>query len=80
MNIRKLNNLVLPNFYLLLLQSKIIANIQKYTNLAIIDDALFFYQWRLYFDYRFMFIVVIHYRQKIFCGLIMGYTNLVTYV
>lgn len=44
MDIEKLNNLVISNAYPLFLQSEIIANIQKYTNLAIFNAASFFYQ------------------------------------
>ena len=43
-DIRKLNDMVLPDSYLLLLQSEIIANVQGYTNLAVLDAASFFYQ------------------------------------
>lgn len=43
-DIRKLNKLVLPNSYLLPLQSKIIANMQDYINLAVFDAVSFFYQ------------------------------------
>ena len=43
-DIRKLNDLVLPNFYPLPLQSKIVANVQDCTNLAVLDAASFFYQ------------------------------------
>ena len=44
MDIRKLNDLVLPNSYPLPLQSEIIANVQECTNLAILDAVTFFYQ------------------------------------
>lgn len=43
MDIRKLNNLKLPDAYLLPLQSEIIANVQGYTNLVVLDAASFFY-------------------------------------
>lgn len=43
-NIQNLNNMVLPVSYPLPFQSEIIANIQKYTNLAVLDAASFFYQ------------------------------------
>ena len=43
-NMQKLNDMVLPNSYPLPLQSKIIANVQGYTNLAVLDTASFFYQ------------------------------------
>ena len=59
-DIRKLNDLVLPNLYPLLLQSEMIANVQRCTNLAILNAASFFYQWHLHSDYRFMFTVITH--------------------
>ena len=79
-DICKLNDLVLPNSYPLLLQSEIIANVQGCTNLAVLDAASFFYQWRLHADHRFMFTVVIHFGQKTFQVPIMGYINSVAYV
>ena len=42
-DIRKLNDLVLPDSYPLPLQSEIIANVQGCTNLAVLDAASFFY-------------------------------------
>lgn len=79
-DIRKLNNLVLPDSYPLPLQSKIIANVQGYTNLAVLDAASFFYQWLLHPDHRFMFTVITHRGQETFQVPIMGYINLVAYV
>lgn len=79
-DIRKLNNLVLFNSYSLLLQSKIIAKIQRCINLAVCNAASFFYQWRLYFDYCFMFTVIIYCSQEIFQVPIIRYNNLVVYV
>ena len=57
-NIRKLNNLVIPDTYPLPLQLNIIASVQKCTNLAILDVASFFYQWFLYPDHQYMFIII----------------------
>lgn len=51
MDIQKLNNLVIPDAYLLFLQSKIIANIQEYINFAVFNAALIFYQWLLHPDH-----------------------------
>ena len=79
-NIRKLNDLVISDTYPLPLQSKIIANVQKYTNLAILDDVSFFYQWLLLPNYQYMFIIVTYKGQKMFQVLIMDYINLVAYV
>lgn len=42
-DIQKLNELVLPDFYPFPLQLEIIANVQGCTNLAVFDVALFFY-------------------------------------
>lgn len=80
MDIRKLNHLVLPDSYPLPLQSEIITNVQGYTNLAVLDAASFFYQWRLHSDHRFMFTVVTHCGQETFQVPIMSYINSVTYV
>ena len=66
MDIRKLNDLVLPDSYPLPHQSEIIANVQGCTNLAVLDVVSFFYQWRLHPDYRFMFNFVTHRGQEIF--------------
>lgn len=79
-DIRKLNNLVLPDFYPLPLQSEIIANVQGYTNLAVFDATSFFYQWRLHPDHRFLFTVITHRGQETFQVPIMGYINSVAYV
>ena len=65
-DIRKLNDLVLSDSYPLPLQSEIIVNGQGCTNLAVLDAASFFYQWRLHPDHRFMFTVVTHRGQETF--------------
>lgn len=79
-DIRKLNDLVVPDLYPLPLQSEIIANVQGCTHLAILDAASFFYQWLLHPDHRFMFTVVTHWGQETFQVPIMGYINSVAYV
>lgn len=79
-DIQKLNDIVLPDSYPLPFQSKIIANVQGYTNLAILDAASFFYQWLFHPDHHFMFTIVTHCNQKTFQVPIMGYINLVAYV
>lgn len=71
-DIQKLNNLVLPDSYPLSLQSEIIANVQGYINLAILDTNSFFYQWRLHTGHYFMFTVIIHRGQETFQVPIMG--------
>ena len=79
-DIRKLNNMVLPDSYPLPLQSEIIANVQGCTNLAVLDAASFFYQWLFHPDHRFIFTVVTYRGQEIFQVPIMGYINSVAYV
>ena len=79
-DIRKLNDLVIPNAYPLPLQSEIIANVQGYTNLAIFNATSFFYQWLLHPDHHYMFTVVIYQGQETFQVPIMGYINSVAYV
>lgn len=79
-NMQKLNKLVLPDSYFFPLQSEIIANVQGCTNLAVLNTALFFYQWRLYPDHCFIFIVITHRGQETFQVPIMGYINSVAYV
>ena len=78
-NIRKLNDLVLPDSYPLPLQSEIIANVQGYTNLAVLDATSFFYQWRLHPDHYFLFTIVTHRGQETFQVPIMGYINSIAY-
>ncbi len=58
-----------------LFQSKIIANMQGCTSLAVFDTGSFFYQWLLNPDHRFIFTVVTDRGQKTFQVLIMGYIN-----
>lgn len=79
-DIQKLNDIVFLDSYPPPLQSEIIANVQGYTNIAVLDAAFFFYQWPLYPDHRFMFTVVTQFGQAIFQVPIMQYINLVAYV
>ncbi len=79
-DIRKLNDLVVPDAYPLPLQSNIIASVQGCTNLAVLDAASFFYQWLLHPDHQYIFTVVIHWGQETFQVPIMGYINSVAYV
>ncbi len=46
MDIRKLNDIAVPDLYPAHLQSEIIANLQGCTNLVVFDAAYFFHQWR----------------------------------
>lgn len=78
-NIQKLNQMVFSNSYLLFFQSEIITNVQRCTNLAMLDAAFFFYQQLFYLKHRFMSIFITDHDQEIFWVLIMGYINLVVY-
>lgn len=62
----KFKKLMLLNSYPLLLYLKIVANVQGYTNLAILEAVSFFYQWLLHLDHCFIFIVITYCRQEIF--------------
>lgn len=79
-NIRKLNELVILNAYFLLLQIKIITNIQKCINLVIFNMVFFFYQQLLYLNHQFIFLIITHRGQKIFYIFIIDYINLVAYI
>lgn len=74
-DIRRLNDLVVPDTYLLPLQSDIIANVGGCTHLAVLDAASFFYQWRLHLDFWYMFTVKTHRGPETFQVSIMGYIN-----
>ena len=50
-DIRRLNDLVIPDTYPLPLQSDIIATIGGCTHLAVLDATFFFYQWKLHPDF-----------------------------
>lgn len=50
-DIRKLIDLVISNAYLLPFQFDIIASVQGYRNLPILDTVSFFYQWLLHLDH-----------------------------
>ena len=50
-DIRGLNDLILPDAYAVPLQSEIISTLQGCTNIACLDVSLFFYRWWLHPDY-----------------------------
>lgn len=79
-DIRKLNDLMVPDLYPLPLKSEILTNVQGCTHLAVLDAASFFYQWLLHPDHRFMFMVLTHRGQETFQVPIISYINLIAYV
>lgn len=72
--------MILSNSYFLLMQSKIIANIQKYINLIILDVISFSDKQLLHLDYCFIFIVIIYHSQEIFQASIIRYINFAIYI
>ena len=57
-DIRALNDLLVPDAHATPLQADIIASLQGCTHISVLDAASFFYQWRVYPDFRHMFTVV----------------------
>lgn len=51
-DIRKLNDLVISNVYPLSFKLEIITNVQRYINLAMLDNTSFFDKWLLHLDHR----------------------------
>lgn len=79
-DIRGLNNLVIPDAYPLPLQSDIIAAVQGCGYISVIDCASFFYQWLVHSEDREKLTVVTHRGQETFNVPVMGYRNSPAYV
>ena len=79
-DIRGLNNLIVPDVYPVPLQSDIIAKLLGCTHLAVLDAVSFFYQWLVHPDSRHMLTVVTHRGQETFNVPIMGCMNSIAYV
>ena len=79
-DIRGLNDLILPDAYPLPLQGDIIASMQGCTHISVLDASSFFYQWRLHPDYWHMVTVVTHRGQESFKVPVMGCSNSIAYV
>ena len=79
-DIRGLNDLIVPDVYPVPLQSDIIAKLIGCTHLSILDAMSFFYQWLVHYDHRYMLTVVSHRGQETFNVPIMGCMNSIAYV
>lgn len=79
-DIRGLNDLIIPDVYPIPLQTNIIANLLEYTHISVLDAVSFFYQWLIDPKYRRMLTVVSHRGQETFNVPIMGYMNSITYI
>ncbi len=79
-DIRGLNDLILPDAYPLPLQSDIINGLVGCTHIAVLDASSFFYQWRVHPDHQHMLTVVSHRGQETFKVPIMGCMNSIAYV
>lgn len=79
-DIRGLNDLIVPDVYPVPLQSEVIARLLGCTHIAVMDAMSFFYQWRTHPDSRHMLTVVSHRGQETFNVPVMGCMNSVAYV
>ena len=79
-DIRDLNDLIVPDVYFVSLQTDIITRLLECTHLSILDAMSFFYQWLIHLNHRYMLTVVSHRGQKIFNVSIMRYMNSIAYV
>ena len=79
-DIRGLNDLLIPDAYPLPGQSEVIAILQGCTHIAVLDAASFFYQWRVHPLYRHMLTMVTHKGQETFNVPVMGCMNSIAYV
>lgn len=79
-DIRGLNDLIIPDVYPVPLQTDIIANLLGCTHISVLDAVSFFYQWLVDPEYRRMLTVVSHRGQETFNVPIMGCMNSIAYV
>ena len=79
-DIRGLNAIMLPNVYLLSLQSDLIAAVKDCGYISVVDCASFFYQWRVYLEDRHKLMVISYRGQETFNVAVMGFKNSPAYV
>ena len=79
-DIRGLNDLIVPDVYPVPLQSEVIARLLGCTHIAVMDAMSFFYQWRAHPNSRRMLTVISHRGQETFNVPIMGCMNSIAYV
>ena len=79
-DIRGLNDLIVPDVYPIPLQSEVIARLMGCTHIAVMDAISFFYQWRTHPNSRQMLTVISHRGQETFNVPVMGCMNSIAYV
>ena len=79
-DIRGLNDLIVPDAYPVPLQSDIIARLLGCSHIAVLDATSFFYQWRTHPESRFLLTVGTHRGQETFNVPVMGCMNSIAYV
>ena len=79
-DIRGLNDLIVPDVYPVPLQAEVIARLLGCTHIAVMDAMSFFYQWRTHPDFRYMLTVISHRGQETFNVPVMGCMNSIAYV
>ena len=79
-DIRGLNDLIVPDAYPVPLQGEIISSLIGCSHISVLDASSFFYQWRVYPDFQHMLTVVSYRGQETFKVPIMGYMNSIAYI
>ena len=79
-DIRVLNDLMVPNAYPVPLQSDIIADLRGCSHISVFDANSFFYQWRVHPDDTFKLTTVNFRGQETFLVPVMGCRNSIAYV
>jgi hypothetical protein len=79
-DMRGLNQMVLPDVYPIPLQSDIISAVHGSGYITVVDCASFFYQWQVAPEDRHKLTVVTHRGQEQFNVVVMGFKNSVSYV
>ena len=79
-DIRGLNDLIVPDVYPVPLQGDVIARLLGCTHIAVMDAMSFFYQWRTHPSCRYMLTIVTHRGQESFNVPVMGCMNSIAYV
>ena len=79
-NIKRLNKIIVIDFYFLSLQFDIIVLIIECKYIIVINIARFFHQWLIRYKNKNKFIIVSHYGQKQFNVIVMKFKNFFSYV
>ena len=79
-DIRGLNDLLVPDAYPVHLQSDVIADLRGCTHISVLDANSFFYQWRVHPEDTYKQTIVTHRGQETFLVPVMGNRNSIAYV